>query len=681
MWKLLLGASALALTAACANTADIVTEPVEVAEPPVMEAPAEAAPEVMVEKVAFETYSAEAFFQTTSFGLANGAGYAWSSDDSRMLGHSDVSGVFNAIAISPDGTRTALTSSETDAHFAQSFFPNDDRIIVSADQGGNELNHVYVVELDGTKVDVTAGEEVKASFGGWRADNEAFFVWHNRRDSASFDLYAIDTDDYTETLVFENPGFQPGAISDTGRWLAMDKPRTSADSDVYVVDLSAEAPAPVLVTEHEGNIAYSTYGFTADETKLIYSTNEFGEFSQAWTHDLETGEKAPLIEADWNVSFVFESPSGKYRVHAINADGLTDLTITDTETGNGVDLNGVPEGELGQIRFSRDESRIAFGLNTDTSPYNLYTTELGGEAVVLTDALNPEISEDNLVTATVERFEASDGVVIPGIMYKPKQATADTPVPALVWVHGGPGGQSTRGYSAAIQHMVNHGYAVYAANNRGSSGYGKTFYHMDDKRHGQEDLRDIVEAGHYLRGLDWVDGEKVGVIGGSYGGYMTAAALTFHPEEFEVGINIFGVTNWVRTLESIPDWWAAFREALYDEMGDPATDAERHRAISPLFHAENVTKPMLVVQGANDPRVLQVESDELVAAIRDNGVHVEYVLFPDEGHGFLRKENRITASEAYVSFLDTFLKGDGMKAEKAAEEAVEAAVETAEDDA
>lgn len=663
MWKLLLGTSALALSAACVNTSNLETEPVEVAAPPVaedvVEAVVETSAEVKAKATEFETYSAEAFFQTTSFGLASSGGYAWSSDSSKILAHSDASGVFNAITISADGSRAQLTESEADAHFAQSFFPADDRIIVTADQGGNELDHVYVRELDGTMVDVTPGEEVKAFFGGWRADDAVFYVWHNQRDSASFDLYSVDPTDYSTTMVFENPGFQPGALSDSGRWLAVDKPRTSADSDVYLVDLESEAPEPVLVTEHDGNIAYSTYGFTPDESKLVYSTNEFGEFSQAWTHDLESGEKAALIEADWDVSFVFYSPSGKYQVHAINADGLTDLTISDTESGDEIVLNGVPEGELGQIRFSRDESKIAFGLNTDTSPYNLYMTELGGEAVRLTDALNPAIDEDNLVTATVERFAASDGVTVPGIMYKPKQAAADTPVPALVWVHGGPGGQSTRGYSATIQHMVNHGYAVYAANNRGSSGYGKTFYHLDDKRHGQEDLRDIVEAGHFLRGLDWVDGEKVGVIGGSYGGYMTAAALTFHPEEFEVGINIFGVTNWVRTLQSIPDWWAAFREALYDEMGDPATDAERHEAISPLFHAENVTKPMLVVQGANDPRVLQVESDELVAAIRENGVYVEYVLFPDEGHGFLRKENRITASEAYVTFLDTFLKGDG----------------------
>ena len=671
MWKFMMGASALAVSAACVNTGDIVTDPVIADAPPAVEETVVTDVEAVMEKAAFETYSAEAFFQTTSFGLANGGGFAWSSDDSKILAHSDSSGVFNAIAISGDGSVAPLTSSDTDAHFAQSFFPADDRIIVSADQGGNELNHIYVVELDGTLVDVTPGDEVKAFFGGWRGDDEVFYVWHNGRDSASFDLYSVNLVDYSTTMVFENPGFQPGALSDSGRYLALDKPRTSADSDVYIVDLSADSPEPVLVTAHEGNVAHSTYGFTPDESKLVYSTNEFGEFNQAWTHDLETGEKAPLIEADWDVSFVFYSPSGKYRVSAINADGLTNLTMLDTETGDDVVLNGVPEGELGQIRFSRDESKIAFGLNTDTSPFNLYMTELGGEAVRLTDAINPEINEDNLVTASVERFDASDGVVIPGIMYKPKQASPENPVPAMVWVHGGPGGQSTRGYSATIQHLVNQGYAVYAANNRGSSGYGKTFFHMDDKRHGEEDLRDIVEAGHYLRSLDWVDGDKVGVMGGSYGGFMTAAALTFHPEEFEVGVNIFGVTNWVRTLESIPDWWAAFREALYDEMGDPATDGERHRAISPLFHASNVTKPMLVVQGANDPRVLQVESDELVAAIRDNGVHVEYVLFPDEGHGFLRKENRITASEAYVTFLDTYLKGDGAEAETASVEAAE----------
>jgi dipeptidyl aminopeptidase/acylaminoacyl peptidase len=224
-----------------------------------------------------------------------------------------------------------------------------------------------------------------------------------------------------------------------------------------------------------------------------------------------------------------------------------------------------------------------------------------------------------------------------------------------VWVHGGPGGQCRVGYDPVIQFLVNHGYAVLAVNNRGSSGYGKTFFHMDDKRHGDVDLKDVVAGRRYLEGLDWVDGSRVGVIGGSYGGYMVCAALAFEPDAFDVGVDIFGVTNWVRTLESIPPWWTSFRDGLYAELGDPKTDRERLKRISPLFHAKNIRKPLLVVQGANDPRVLKVESDELVQAVRDNGVPVEYLVFPDEGHGFRKKENRIQAAEAYRRFLDRYL--------------------------
>ena len=354
--------------------------------------------------------------------------------------------------------------------------------------------------------------------------------------------------------------------------------------------------------------------------------------------------------------FVTYSPSGNYRVSAVNADGSTRLSIVDAE-GRPVVLKGVPDGDLGSVRFNRDESMIAFTVASDTSPSDIFVADLAtGQARRLTRALNPAIDEDELVRGEVVRFRSYDGLEVPGILYRPREASAFNPVPAIVYVHGGPGGQSRRGYNATVQHLVNNGYAVYAINNRGSSGYGKTFFHLDDKKHGDVDLKDVVASKAFLQGLDWVADDRIGIIGGSYGGFMTAAALAFEPQAFDAGVNIFGVTNWVRTLKSIPPWWASAREALYDEMGDPETDEQRHRAISPLFHASNIVKPMLVVQGANDPRVLQVESDELVAAVKANGVPVEYLLFPDEGHGFLKKTNRIAASEAYLEFLDTHLK-------------------------
>ena len=276
----------------------------------------------------------------------------------------------------------------------------------------------------------------------------------------------------------------------------------------------------------------------------------------------------------------------------------------------------------------------------------------------LTDNLNPEIDEDDLVFGKVVRYPSFDDLKIPAVYYQPHQASAQNKVPALVWVHGGPGGQSRLNYSAQIQALLNKGYAILAVNNRGSSGYGKTFNRMDDRKHGEVDLQDCVWGKKYLQTLDVVDPEKIGIIGGSYGGYMTMAALTFTPEEFDVGVNIFGVTNWLRTLKSTPPWWGAFRTALFEELGDPFTDdSVRLHKISPLFHTENVTKPLLVLQGANDPRVLQVESDEIVAGVRKNGVPVEYVLFPDEGHGFRKKENQAEGYSKVISFLDKHLKG------------------------
>lgn len=602
-------------------------------------------------------YTARQFFETTSFGMASPRGVAFSRDGRNLLISSDRSGVFNVYALPlAGGEPVQITRSTTNATQALSYFPNDDRILFTADQGGNELNHVYVRLPDGTDRDLTPGERHRAMFVGWHQDGGAFYLATNERDPQAFDIYAYDAATLERRLVFRNPGgFIPTEVSRDGRFVGLSKANTSADSDVYLAEIGSDAP-PRHITPHQGNVAFNLYGFTPDSRSLVYATNETSEFDQAVAYDLAGGQRRPLIAADWDVMFVSYSPSGRYRVHAINADGSTRLTITDTRTDRPVTLRGVPEGDLGGVRFSRDESSIAFTVASDTSPSDIFVANLStGEARRLTRALNPAIDERRLVTATVARFPSYDGLQIPGILYRPREASAANPVPAIVLVHGGPGGQSRRGYSAMVQHLVNNGYAVYAINNRGSSGYGKTFFHMDDRRHGDVDLRDVVASRAWLAGQDWIS-DRVAVMGGSYGGYITAAALAFHPEVFDVGVNIFGVTNWTRTLESIPAWWGAQRTALFDEMGDPATDAERHRRISPLFHAANIRRPMLVVQGANDPRVLQVESDELVAAVRRNNVPVEYVLFPDEGHGFQRRDNRITASEAYLRFLDQHLR-------------------------
>lgn len=301
---------------------------------------------------------------------------------------------------------------------------------------------------------------------------------------------------------------------------------------------------------------------------------------------------------------------------------------------------------------------MSFYVSSSKSPSNLFVYNFDTKEVKqLTNTMSKEINPDDLVAGEVIRFKSFDGMEIPSLLFKPKGLKEGEKAPAVLFIHGGPGGQTRLNYSAMIQHLVNHGYVILAVNNRGSSGYGKTFFAADDKKHGNEDLRDCVESKKFLATLPYVDMDKVGIMGGSYGGYMTMAALTFTPEEFKVGVNLFGVTNWIRTLKSIPPWWEANRKALYLELGDPfSADSVALYNKSPLFHTDKITKPFIVLQGSNDPRVLQIESDEIVANAKKNGVPVEYVIFPDEGHGFVKKENNIKASEEILKFLDKYLK-------------------------
>ena len=613
-------------------------------------------------------HDARTFYETTSV-----FGADFSPDGSKILVTSDRSGVFNAWAQPVDGgPMEPLTRSTSDAVTAIAWFPDDDRFLYSADQGGNELDHLYVREPDGAQVDLTPGGELKADFAGWTRDGTAFFATTNERDPKFFDLYRYVVagpipegatevaPGYARQRVFENPGgYDVSDVSGNGRYVALTKSRNNADSDVYLLDLAFPADL-VHVTPHEGDVSHGVADFSPDGKVLYYTSNEGSEFVRVWAYDRATKARKVAFEDAWDVSSYEFSEDGRFVVATVNADARTTVRLFETASGREVplpDLGGSGGGDVRGIVFEDSSDRMAFYAMDDVSPANLYVTEVGkGAPQRLTDTRNPAIEPEDLVEAEVVRYPSFDGLPIPALLYRPHQASAAAPAPAIVWVHGGPGGQSRKGYNPTIQHLVNHGYAVLAVNNRGSSGYGKTFFHLDDRKHGDVDLQDCIHGRKYLEGLDWVDGERVGIVGGSYGGYMVCAALAFAPEAFDVGIDIFGVTNWLRTLESIPPWWEDFRDALYAEMGDPKLDKARLEARSPLFHADKIVRPLLVVQGANDPRVLQAESDEIVAAARKNGVPVEYVLFPDEGHGFQGKKNRIAASDAYVKFLDEHLK-------------------------
>jgi len=617
---------------------------------------------------AAKKYTIEQFMATTSIG-----GASFNHDETKILFSSNESGIFNVYSMPVNGGKpTRLTNSTADSTYAVSYFWDNDRFLFTRDKGGDEQNHLFVRELDGTERDLTPGDKLKAAFAGWNKDGSAFYVLTNERNPKFFDVYRYDARTYARTMLFTNDsGMEPGAISFDEKWIALNKINTTADTDVYLFNTATKEMKHI--TPHQGTAGYRAATFDPDSKRLLLTSDDGGEFASVRAYDLAGGAMKEIEKADWDIAGTAYSQNGRYRMSMINADGSTVIRIVDAATEKPIAMPKTPGGEIRGTVISRSGKLMAFYVNGDRSPNNLYAYDMSKQkATQLTQSLSKEIDPNDLVEAEVVRFRSFDGMVIPSIYYKPKHASATDKVPAVIFVHGGPGGQTRRGYSAQIQYLVNHGYAVLGINNRGSSGYGKTFFTADDGKHGREPLWDCIEAKTFLAGLGHVDPERIAIMGGSYGGYMTLAAMAFRPEAFKVGIDIFGVSNWLRTLESIPPYWEAMRKALYQEIGDPVKDKEFLTATSPLFHASNIRKPLLVIQGKNDPRVIKPESDEIVEAVKKNGVPVEYIVFDDEGHGFSKKKNQAVASAKIREFLDMHLKGapaaSGTKATAAAKQ-------------
>jgi len=597
-----------------------------------------------------EQYSIETLMSNNR----SSGGY-FSKDASKLIYSSDKSGIFNIYEVDlKTNEETQLTDSEEESFFSRGYSPSTDEVIYSADIGGNENSHIYIIR-DGKSIDLTPGKNTKASFFGWTNDELEMYVISNYRDARFFDLYKIDIETLNSKMVFKNDrGYNLNSISNNDNYLVLSLNISRSEQKLFLYDVKSKQQ--VEISNQVAN--FSGQNFDKNDENYFYTTNYNSEFYYLMSYNLKNGERKIVFETDWDVAFSYLSKNNLYRVIAVNEDAQNKLTITNMSNQSNLNLIGFENMNINSVGFSDDEKILRVSAGSPNSPGDIYTYELSTNKLnKITSNLNSKVNPNDLVNAEVVRYKSFDGLEIPAILYKPHQANKFNKVPALVWVHGGPGGQSRVGYRALIQYLVNHGYAILAVNNRGSSGYGKTFYALDDQNHGEDDLQDCVWGKKWLQDQDYINPDKIGIIGGSYGGFMTMAAMTFEPEEFKVGVNIYGVTNWIRTLRSIPAYWESTRKSLYKEMGDPYTeDSLRLYNISPLFHAKNIKNPVLVLQGANDPRVLQIESDEMVQEARNAGAYVEYVLFDDAGHGFIKKEQQIEGNKKILTFLENYLK-------------------------
>jgi dipeptidyl aminopeptidase/acylaminoacyl peptidase len=600
-----------------------------------------------------EQYDLEDFYNTKSISASG-----FNNDETKILINNNTTGIYNAYELSiADTTAIALTKSTKESIYTVDYLPGSSKFIYSADEGGNENSHLFLMDRkSNTPKDITPWANSANSFNGWSQDKKSMYINSNKRDVKYFDILKLDTLTWKPTILYQNEsGLTPSVISKTERYIALTKEITSDKNEMYLYDSKTKTNKR-LSNDKEAN--WSPMAFEKNDSIFYYTSNEDKEFSSLLKYNINTGKSEEIFKDKWDVMYMSLSEKEKYHIIFVNNDGKNKVLLFEHATGKPLKLPDFDDGDVISVIISNSENKLLLTVGSSTSSPNLYLYDIPTKKLKqLTSTLSKKINQDDLAKAEVIRFKSFDGKEIPAIYYKPLQASKNNKVPALIWVHGGPGGQSRIGYSNTIQYLVNKGYAVLAVNNRGSSGYGKTFYKMDNKDHSNGDLKDCIWGKKWLTEQDYIDPNAIGIYGGSYGGCMVLGALAFHPEEFKVGVDLFGVANWPRTLKSIPPYWESFRKALYDEMGDPYTaDSIRLKKISPLYNYNKINKPLLVFQGANDVRVLPIESDEIVVGVKKNGVPVQYVVYPDEGHGFQKKENQIATTKTTLLFLDKYLK-------------------------
>lgn len=551
---------------------------------------------------------------------------------------------------------TQLTYFEERVTFA-SWSPERDELIFGMDEGGDERAQLFRLDGGGeTITNLTDVPDAKHRWGGWDGSGDRFAFTSNRRDNAVFDVYVQDRDatgDDAE-LVHEGDGWLTveGWSPEDDR-LIVAEAHSSFDQDLYVLDL--ESGDLDHITPHEGHVRYGSVNWSAEGDALYLTTDDGADTLYLARLDLASGDIEVVEEGDgWNVEYaVLDEDTGRL-AYWINEDGYSDLVLgelTGETTIREFPRPNLPRGMITGFSFDPEAERCAVSITGSAENSNVFVVDVeSGEAARWTDADTAGIPKDSFVQPKLVHYESFDGLEIPAFFSVPEGAEpGETPV--IVDIHGGPEAQRRPFFHPVNQYFLNRGYAVFEPNVRGSSGYGKTYTHLDDVEKRMDSVADIEAGVEWLHDQRLVDPDRIVAMGGSYGGFMVLAALTEYPDLWAAGVDVVGIANFVTFLENTGDWRRSLREAEYGSLED---DREFLESISPINNIENIRAPLMVLHGANDPRVPVGEAEQ-IAEKAGTHVDVEKLIFDDEGHGFTKLENRITAYTAVADFLDRHL--------------------------
>ena len=579
------------------------------------------------------------------------------SPDGRWLSViANVSGLPQVYVIPAEGGWPRMITDGTDPVTSAVWSPakNANWLAITIAPGGGLNTQVYVVRSDGTGLRrLTEGGQENNTFNAWSDDGTRIYIDSNRRDPAARDSFAIDVATGKITLVAKNPGVgSMTSVTADGRFAIVARVKSRGDNNLHLIDLVSGKDT--LLTPHTGVAQY--FGDIVKDGSAVYlATNEGRDLAALARMRLDAAGKAGPIEilrerSGAELDGFRVNDQGTVAALIWNVRGRSELELFDLAARKPLSAPKLPGEISSPPLFSRDGKRLALTAWGAAQPPDVWTAEIGGAFRQLTFAQHAGVDLTTFVRPELVTFKAHDGLELSGWLYRPRGLAG--PGPYVLSFHGGPEGQERPGFRSDYQALLSQGIGVFAPNVRGSSGFGKKFVNLDNGPLRFDGIKDIKSSVDYLVTTGVADPARLGITGGSYGGYMTMVGLTEYPELFAAGVNQFGMVNFFTFFQHTQPWMAAISTIEY---GDPVTQKDLLEKLSPLGKLDRIRAATMVQHGANDTNVPVIEAEQIVAHLKKRNVPVEYILFPDEGHGWRKIPNRIKSTVEMVRFFDRHL--------------------------
>lgn len=540
------------------------------------------------------------------------------------------------------------------------FWANDNQLVYVLDEGGDENYHLYLLNRDGSGLkDLTPFPETRASVvDDLRHDPAHMLIQHNQRDKRVFDLFRINIQTGDIKQVVENPGNLVSFLADHEGQVRVAVSTDGVNTSLLYRETEADAFKTILTTNFRESV--DPLFFTYDNRKLYASSNLGRDKKVIVTYDPRAAEEGEILyqHPQVDVSGLLRSDKRKLVTGVAFTAAKRGYHFFDEQRA-GIQAfleEKLPGMEVALAGSNLAEDKFLVRTYSDRSRGAYYYYDHAKKSLTHLSNVSPWLNPDDLAPMRPVMYQSRDGLLIPGYLTLPRGLDPQG-LPTVILPHGGPWARDNWGFDPTVQFLANRGYAVLQMNFRASTGYGRAFWEMGFKQWGKTMQHDVTDGVRWLVDEGIADPQRIGIFGASYGGYVVLAGLAFTPELYTCGVDYVGVANLFSILETIPPYWEPMREMMYEMMGHPEKDKALMQAASPVFHADRIKVPLMIAQGANDPRVKKSESDQMVEAMRARGVEVPYMVKDNEGHGFRNEENRFDVYRALEQFFAKHLGG------------------------